>query len=692
MENLNIGFIERKKTIAEEIIETIDRDYLIKNFNKNIVEILKKDTNQLNKKIIYSNIVLKYINSKKLSYLLRICGSLKQTYQKQMNSAFIYSLFYIYLKIELFGKNNKGKKINEDNMISTRDYFQIIRYFYKNKLINWKQVISIFSYYIYQIKIYINELQIAFQVSNLSILLKFLGKLIFDMEKYEKEKEDINKEIKKDILDGLFEILTNTKNDSNYSYLMRTMIKEESIFTVVKLVTKYEFLSEENKKYIVENIVEVLKNNFRREHLNYFYKKIGKLLIKFNIFNPNLIEDKNKIKNKDYETYFNSINKDFSFFEKINEILISVITKEREQITNKDCYYCDKGFVFNNKEKERIGFKVNDICYKRKATNIFCILFSFQLKETGNDGENKIIFSIIDSGNNNEKIVIFENGNYICIRFWNKTLNEMNMRKVEYNKVFNFLFFNDANGIKICINNEDILLEKYIGFELPDKFKVFVGCPETRENKKSKEYSFHGNIYPILLFELRDFKEKEKDMYTKFKQLLLLMKNKYYLFSEEYFNHKNNRKNQKVNENSELNRIIHNYEIFNGLDEDLVKQNTIKKILNYVNNMILYINPYIINSSFNKKSYSHKDYNTYENEYMKNINYFYKFNIIPSLEQGKIFSFRDYNLVSYLKINNGINLIILEIEALFNYILLLNDKKEFSELLNKNKEGFFSNM
>ena len=111
-----------------------------------------------------------------------------------------------------------------------------------------------------------------------------------------------------------------------------------------------------------------------------------------------------------------------------------------------------------------------------------------------------------------------------------------------------------------------------------------------------------------------------------------------------------------------------------------------------MNNMILYINPYIINSSFNKKSYSHKDYNTYENEYMKNIIYFYKFNIIPSLEQGKIFSFRDYNVVYYFKINNGINLIILEIEALFNYILLLNDKKEFSELLNKNKEGFFSNM
>ena len=115
MESLNIGVIERKKTIAEEIIEAIDRNYLIKNFNENINEIFKNEKTQLNKKNIYSNIVLKYINSKKLSYLLRICGTLKQSYQKEMNSAYICSLFFIYLKIELFekkynDKNDKEKK------------------------------------------------------------------------------------------------------------------------------------------------------------------------------------------------------------------------------------------------------------------------------------------------------------------------------------------------------------------------------------------------------------------------------------------------------------------------------------------------------------------------------------------------------------------------------------------------------
>ena len=282
MESLNIGIIERKKTIAEEIIEAIDRNYLIKNFNENINGIFKNEKNQLNKKNIYSNIVLKYINSKKLSYLLRICGTLKQSYQKEMNSAYICSLFFIYLKTELFekknnDKNDKEKKINQEKIISTKDFFQLIRYFYKNQLINWKQVISIFKYFIYQIKSRNNELQIAFKVSNLSVFLKFLRKLILDIEKYETENEEINKEIKKDILDELFEILANTKNDSNYSYLMRTMIKEESIFSLVKMVTKYGFLSEENKKYIEDNIVEILKNNFRKEHLNFFYKIFNKL-------------------------------------------------------------------------------------------------------------------------------------------------------------------------------------------------------------------------------------------------------------------------------------------------------------------------------------------------------------------------------------------------------------------------------
>ena len=265
---------------------------------------------------------------------------------------------------------------------------------------------------------------------------------------------------------------------------------------------------------------------------------------------------------------------------------------------------------------------------------------------------------------------------------------------MEYNTIFNFLFFIDKNKIKISINNTDALSEKASDFKLPDKFQVFIGCPEDIKNNKNKEYSFNGIIYPILLFEVNEPKKKEKDIYVDFKKLLFSVKNKYYLIAEEYFNFELNIKNkkEKEQENEEIERIMHNYEIYYGLGEDLIKLKKVTKLFNMMSNMILYINPYIIVSSFNKKITTFKDYNKYKNENKKEINYLYEFNVIPSLEQGKIYAFRDFNIISFFKTNNGLNFIILQIETLFNYILLLNNKKEYLELPNKDKKNFFAKM
>ena len=700
METLNIGIIERKKELEEEIMEDIERDYLITNFNTNINEIFPNFTNQLIKKKIYFSFILKYINSKKLNDIVKNCPTLSQIYQKEMNTVYIYSLFYIYLKFQLFNKDNKENKDKKEQnkyaekILSLTNYFKLIRFFYKNQMINWQKMINIFKYIIYQIKSRNNELQTSLKVSTLSIYLKFFVKMVKDLEKEEKEKDQINEEIKKDILDELFEILADAKNNGNYLYFMRNMIKEESIFFLVKILIKSDFLSEANKQYIEENIIKILKNNFKKEHLNYFYKIFSKILIKFNYFNQNLKEGSSITSgNEDYEKNFTQINSDFSFLVKINEILIKLIKEEKDQINNNQCYYCDKGFVFNNRDKERFGFKVKDIIYTKKSNNNFCILFSFQLRESGFDKENKIIFSIVDS-DNNEKLTLFENGNHICIRYFTKKLNEINLHKVEYNTIFNFLFFIDKNKIKISINNTDALSEKASDFKLPDKFQVFIGCPEDIKNNKNKEYSFNGIIYPILLFEVNEPKKKEKDIYVDFKKLLFSVKNKYYLIAEEYFNYVLNIKNkkEKEQENEEIERIMHNYEIYYGLGEDLIKLKKVTKLFNMMSNMILYINPYIIVSSFNKKITTFKDYNKYKNENKKEINYLYEFNVIPSLEQGKIYAFRDFNIISFFKTNNGLNFIILQIETLFNYILLLNNKKEYLELPNKDKKNFFAKM
>ena len=700
METLNIGIIERKKELEEEIMEDIERDYLITNFNTNINEIFPNFTNQLIKKKIYFSFILKYINSKKLNDIIKHCPTMNQIYQKEMNTVYIYSLFYIYLKFQLFNKDNKENKDKKEQnkyaekILSLTNYFKLIRFFYKNQMINWQKMINIFKYIIYQIKSRNNELQTSLKVPTLSIYLKFFVKMVKDLEKEEKEKDQINEEIKKDILDELFEILADAKNNGNYLYFMRNMIKEESIFFLVKILIKSDFLSEANKQYIEENIIKILKNNFKKEHLNYFYKIFSKILIKFNYFNQNLKEGSSITSgNEDYEKNFTQINSDFSFLVKINEILIKLIKEEKDQINNNQCYYCDKGFVFNNRDKERFGFKVKDIIYTKKSNNNFCILFSFQLRESGFDKENKIIFSIVDS-DNNEKLTLFENGNHICIRYFTKKLNEINLHKVEYNTIFNFLFFIDKNKIKISINNTDALSEKASDFKLPDKFQVFIGCPEDIKNNKNKEYSFNGIIYPILLFEVNEPKKKEKDIYVDFKKLLFSVKNKYYLIAEEYFNYELNIKNkkEKEQENEEIERIMHNYEIYYGLGEDLIKLKKVTKLFNMMSNMILYINPYIIVSSFNKKITTFKDYNKYKNENKKEINYLYEFNVIPSLDHGKIYAFRDYNIISFFKTNNGLNFIILQVETLFNYILLLSNKKEYLELPNKDKKNFYEKM
>ena len=139
-------------------------------------------------------------------------------------------------------------------------------------------------------------------------------------------------------------------------------------------------------------------------------------------------------------------------------------------------------------------------------------------------------------------------------------------------------------------------------------------------------------------------------------------------------------------------KVMHNYEIYYGLNDDLMKQEKIEKLLKIINNMILYINPYIIVSSFNKKEKIFKDYNIYEGDNNKNISYFYEFNTIPSLEQGKIYSFRDFSVVSFFKINNGLNFVILQIETLYNFILILNTKEEYLNLSNINYPEFFTQM
>ena len=64
MQNLNIDAISnRKKNLYEEIIDNIEKNYLISNFNTNLNKLFANYKNELRKKNIYFHFVFRYINT-----------------------------------------------------------------------------------------------------------------------------------------------------------------------------------------------------------------------------------------------------------------------------------------------------------------------------------------------------------------------------------------------------------------------------------------------------------------------------------------------------------------------------------------------------------------------------------------------------------------------------------------------------
>ena len=62
MENLNIDVINRKKKLHEEIMDNVNKNYLISNFKTNLSEFFKDYKNNVDKRNIYFYFVYKYIN------------------------------------------------------------------------------------------------------------------------------------------------------------------------------------------------------------------------------------------------------------------------------------------------------------------------------------------------------------------------------------------------------------------------------------------------------------------------------------------------------------------------------------------------------------------------------------------------------------------------------------------------------
>ena len=670
----NINYVINEKYIKDRICNINDiiiKNQLLNNYNSCISSLIKeidnKDLGAIKIFKYYKYFIPKYSRIRNINYLLKKGNKKIKLKQIKFNKSFIihYSLLYIFLFLNKSKFDyDKSKPIYNNLLFSFSQFFKLLKIFYQNEFLSNDEIISILHFFLIHIKINQNDLPANIKVNELTICINTAKKIINIINTTHNNNylEYIDK-IFKEIIIKILDII-NDKNNIEHLSLISNFRKEENIFIMLRLLKKNEECINSNTiKIIEDNIIEFLVTNFRKEHLNYFYKIIRKILIKFNYLK----------KNEDYSLL---LKQDFSFINKINDIIKKVIDKEKEIFNNKEkTYYCDKGFVFNNKKNNNYGLSIKKVInnFNKKEDNNFCMIFTFLLKDNNKNDEN-IIISMLDV-NNKEILSLYLKGKTLYLRYFSKALVQSKITEdIIYNYYYSFFLFYDRKQIRISINNEDKLVHKESKFEIPKEFNINIGFFELNNNEKTFT-SFNGIIYPIILFYLKDGKNKKDNIYKEMKDLLFKIKNKYYIIGEKY------------SFNDDYNAILNYYSLF----DELKTRNKAIEIYNKIKNIILYVNPSVVINAFNKKAKIYKDekiYNESTDTKNKIAQYEYEFNVIPSLDNDYIYAFKDYNIVSFFKLNNGLNYLILQIEVMYNFILLMKYKNFEDNNYNYNKNGF----
>ena len=645
--------IKENNLITEFISCTIDKLNLDKNNDESILLINKN---------IYKYFIYKYSKERNLNYLLKSKRKHIKIKENKLNKSYIcnYVFFYIYFNNNKSKyENNKDGSIFDKQLISLNQFFKIIKIFFQNHLLDSDGLISLLKVFILNIKIKDkdinnNKLSINSKVKILTDCINYTAKILKLINKTNPINLNINEFFTNLYQDIILEIFDFINNKNNYDYITRINLfrKEESILCLIEILKSNEqFISVQYKNEIESNIIQFLVNNFRKEHYNYFYKIISKTLFKFH-----------NLKNRN--DYSLLLKQDFSLLSLINEILIKVINKEEKLNTKKDNYYCDKGFVFNNTNLTAYGMSIKNVINNsnKKSDHNFCLLFTFlsriKFENIKDKSSSYILISILDN-QNRELFSLYIKENNLYMKYFSKSLIELKIgEKIITNNYYSFFMFYDKKEFKISINNDDVISYKETKFELPNIINLNIGYFEPNYNQYS---SFNGIICPIILFNLKDKKNKKDTFYKETKDLLFRIKSNYYIIGEEYSLY------------DDYNTLLYYY----GLFDELEKKNYVLELYNNIKNIILYINPTLIINSFNKRTKVYTDDKNYidaTDSKEKTYKYLYEFNVVPSLENNNIFPFKDNNIISFFKLNNGMNYLILQLETMYNFILLMKNK------------------
>ena len=622
-----------------------DDEYLIKDINENFYRKIKFNYIDLKivKKLINKNNLLDNENIPKiikrkihysLLYLKRDSLSFKKNISLNNNKyfqliicAFLITIKNVQLQYNIF-----------ENIAS------LLTKMYKYNILSFQLIFSFFEFYMSLLKkegILLND-----NVKNLVFLTKFLKKVIKvsnNMNLEKNKKELINERIHK-ILEMIFE--KNNQNTIENVKFCKKVLKEWKILDILKLSSDYynnNILDKENKNIIKNNLINLLTNSFNYNHLNYFFSISKKFILNF----------KNNKKNKNY----------ISLINEIFEFLIEV-QKNEKAYEEKNTFYFDKYFIFDFMDPNN-GFKTTPITFNNQCDLGLSIIFSFYaIKAVPFNNEPQTLLSINNANKNQNifKICLIKDDLYLFIsRDENK--NILLMKNIKYDTYNICSIYYDQNIFYFSLNEKyEMPIDK---IDLKDINEIYIEVGNDSLNKEK----YNGFIGPVLIFN----SILDKVLVNRINNL----KGKYYLIAEML-------EQEKMNIN--IDNIFFSYEINKGIvnkEEELYQLiNEVKKSLG---NLILYINPSVIINNLNfKDKYKFHDYQFYNNcldetNDVSKQKIYYEF---TTEEEISNLFFIQNSFYDFFMKNNGFIFIILNIESIYNYLLVTNDidKKYLKEM------------
>ena len=588
-------------------------------------------------------------------------------------SIFDFSKFNIKIQKRLdliFNKKDKfkfGFDLNDNKFFLLLIYNYIyenkkipdfIDVFYKNNLLSFHTIFLFFEFFFSLIDDI--EIEIDLYVEYIISIISHIKKLI------KLTKPNNIKEINNDIHD-LFEKIFSLNNMSCIQNIKfsKKLIKHKKILSLLKLCFDYynnHILNDGNKKYILHNLKQLCFKNLNIDHSNYLYLTSKKFLK--NNFNNN-----NNNKNQENKNYYSYINGLIEFFSQL-------IDEEKQNNSS------GKFFLFDSSEKDKCVLVTSKISLNNEyEINEFNLSFLFSFKYIKskenyiNNNNKKIVILCIKNFKNKKTISnIFINNNNLYLESDFKNNENKNeillLENVEDNiNYLCFLYFQE-HKFYFYVNKISKMIKHNLNLKSIDKIYVLLGNINTKNNDEDEDnyQNFSGLIGPVLVYNTKIF-----NPLNVYKKIETSLKEKYYLLGD-MINDKF-RNNKEENFSFDYNKY---YGISNNKNELINIINSIEKDINYP---ILYINPEIISNNiyFHKRN-TFRDYQMYgySNDKENNDNTY----VIKNMNNISDLIIIQKPFLDFFVNNKMFDFILLNIEFIYNEILLFNSKEISEEKYN----------